>query len=130
MDIKNLKTNLDLESEGVWQPAGEGCELKIARFGNPLSSRLFSRYTRPYRRQIDNGTMDPDKQMEILCRVLAESILLDWRGLKEGGKVLKYSTEEAKRVLIEYRELRELVEDYAKDAEAYRDSELEDSEKN
>jgi len=132
MDLKNLKTSTEKENEGVWQPAGEGCELKIARFGNPRSQRLFQSLTRPFRRQIENGTMDPQKQEDIVCRVLAEAVLLDWRGLEEsrngdGPKQLVYSTDEAFRVLKEYPELRAMVEDYSKDVEAYRERELEES---
>ena len=130
MDIARWKTDETLENEGVWQPAGEGCELKIARLGNPESTRLLRRYERKYRRQIDNGTLSPEKDAEITARVYAEAILLDWRGMKESGVEVPYSTENAFRLLNEYRELREMVADYAKDAEAYRQAELEDAEGN
>lgn len=130
MDIRKLATDEALETEGVWQPIGEGAEVKVARFGNPKSARLFQRYTRPYRRQIDNGTMDPKKQEEILARVMAESVLLDWRGFHLGDEEVEYSTERAFEFLRDYRELRELVKDYAEDAEAYRQESLEDAEGN
>lgn len=130
MDLNSLKTNRALETEGVWQPVLDG-EVRVARIDNPKAARLFQRYTRPYRRQIDNGTMDPAKQEEIMCRVLSEAVLLDWRGLEEDGQPLPpYSPEEGFRVLSEYRELRDMVRDYAQDAQAYRDHELEDAEKN
>lgn len=133
MDLKNLRTSKTKEAEGVWQPMGEGCEFKIARWGNPAAQRRFQDLTRPYRRQLESGRMDPKKQAEILCRVEAETILLDWRGLTEtpedGGDPveLAYSTDEAFRVLMEYEEARLMVEDYAKDTEAYREREIEES---
>lgn len=130
MDLKDLRNSPELEAEGVWQPAGGDTEILVARWGNPRSTRLFQSLTRPYRRQIDNGTMDPKKQTEILCKVVAQTILLDWKNLREDGVELEYSTDEAFRVLQEYDELLQLVRDYAEDAEAYRERELEESEGN
>lgn len=130
MDIRSFKTDATREKEGVWQSLGEGGEVLIARWNNPRCSRLFSKLIKPFRRQIDAGTMDPKKSEEILARVMAETILLDWRGFFDGNDPLEYSTETAFELLKDVHDFRELIKSLSEDAEAYRERELEDAEGN
>lgn len=54
------------------------------------------------------------KDAEIFCEVLADTVLIGWgSGITMGGEVLNYSTEEAKRLLLELPELRSDIVDFA-----------------
>lgn len=122
MDIGKLKTNLDLESEGVWVELGEGARIKVARMNNPRHSAALRRITKPYRRQIEAGTLNEDISYRLIGEALAEGILLDWEGLTDNGEEIKYSPKTAKDLLTnpQLRDFRGQVEAAATDAEQFR----------
>jgi hypothetical protein len=61
---------------------------------------------------------------------MADSILLDWRGVEEAGQVLPYSKENAMRILLEYKDLRDQVTEIANEMESFRAEEHQEAEKN
>ncbi len=130
-EINNLKTNKDMETEGVWIDEEGGLRLKIARLNNPNYKRAIARGSKPYRKQIANGAIDKigDKMEEVVRKAYAKHILLDWKNLVEDGIELEYSEAEAYR-LLGIQEFFEIVESHAQDAELYRDAEREESEGN
>lgn len=131
MDIKKtFGTNRDLELEGVWEPINEEASVKIARIGNDRYTKLFQKLMRPYRKQVRRGTMPDKKAEEIYNQVIAETVLLDWKGLTEDDKPLEYSVENAIRLLTEYKDFKDLVVDAAEAMETFQKEEIEESEKN
>ncbi|MDH3377783.1 MAG: hypothetical protein OEQ39_12615 [Gammaproteobacteria bacterium] len=121
MKISTFATDLDLEEKGVWVDIGDGGKLLIARLGNPRYQEAVRRLSKPHKTQIRNKTISEDLSDELLLKAMAESILLDWKGLEDDkGKVIKYSTETAFQLLRDLRDFRNLVVELATEQAAFR----------
>lgn len=127
MDLGKFRSNLDLESEGVWVELGEDARIKVARMNNPRHASALRRLTKPYRRQIEAGTLNEDIAYRVIGEAMAEGILLDWQGLTENGEPLKYSPKAARDLLTnpQLRDFRAQIEAAANDAEQFRLEEIE-----
>jgi len=99
--------DLNKESEGVWEDLAflSGARVKIARFGNPESTKMMRRLRKPYEKALRAGRDLPDdKQEQILNQVIAKTIWLDWEGINvsnEKGEIvhLPFSIENALKLL-------------------------------
>ena len=131
MDIfKKYATDEKLEEDGTWTEIGPKTRLLVARLGNPRYRAAFKRLSRPYQAQIDRNSLPEEIQEQILIKSLAETVLLGWEGLEEGGQPLAYSKETALRLLTDLKDFRDDVLTLARQAEAYRVQALEDAVKN
>ena len=130
-EINELKTDKKMEAEGVWVKEEGGLELKIARLDNPEYRRFVAKKSKPFRRQIARGNIESlsDKMENIIREAFARFILLDWKNLTEKGKELKYTYENAYRILG-IKDFFEIVESHAANAEIYRQETIKDAEKN
>ncbi len=138
MDLKSFKSDTAKESEGVWQPIGEGTEFLIARMNNPATKAAFRKMTSRYRGQALE-MMPERKQEEIYARVLADTVLLDWRETVGGklaehtitldSKKVKFSPEKAFEILSDpaYGDLLQIVRIYTEDGAAYRENAIEEA---
>lgn len=120
MRINSFQTDKDLENGGVWVPIEDGAELKVARTGNRAYRKLFTRLTRPYQRQIDSNRMPEELSESIIVEVMANTVLLGWKGMEEDGVAVEYSVEKAMEWLKAYPEFRRLVSSLADDVELFR----------
>ena len=119
MDLKKeFAFDETLSVEGVWVSIGDGADLLVARMNNPKYRKHLRRALLPYTRR--GGTMSEKQNREVLVDATANCILLDWKGMSEDGKVLKYSVEEAKRLFFDYEDFFQLVIGLAADNENYR----------
>jgi hypothetical protein len=110
MDLsQTFATDVKLETEGVWKDLGEGAELKVARIGNPAYNKEMQRLMKPYKHLVSRGALSEDVAQKILIEAMAKTILVDWKGLKDGGKVIKYSTKAAIDMLTKYKDFRDLI---------------------
>jgi len=121
MNISDFATDELLEVKGVWRNIGDGASLKVARANNTAYINMLREEMAPYR----SATCTDEEASEILIRVMAKTVLLDWKGLDdkdEKGKrfPIKYSFENAIRLLTKYKEFRNLVRNIAQDIENYR----------
>lgn len=134
MDLGRFKTDTALEDDGVWTTidAGSGAEIRIARIGNRRYREAMARRLKPYRRALRAGTLDDSVTERITAEVLAETVLLDWRGLTNAGAPLPYGRETARDLLLDpaYRDFRDLVVELAGELDLYRERDLEAAEKN
>ncbi len=131
MDLKKeFGTNVKKEVEGVWCDFGEGCECLIARTGNPENRKAFEKIARPHRKRVRRGTLSDEVAEKISIQVTAESILLDWKGIEEDGKPVKYSAKNAIKLLTAYRDFREQVNEFADDMNMFKIENDEEAEKN
>jgi len=131
LDINEFKTDRQLEEEGVWVPVdGAGAKIKVARINNPRYKKYFQRITKPYRRQIRSGNLSEDLAEKLLVDALANTILLDWEGLTKGGKKFPYTVDNARQLLSESPDFRDLVSDAAGEMESFRARELEEAKGN
>lgn len=113
MDLSKVRTDKALESDGVWVPIRYGAEVKVARLGNPRGEAWRARLSAEDRRLLDNRTTLRGMEQRIadLTRdMLAETVLLDWRNIYDGGEPIPFSVETAKLILSDP-ELEFFVED-------------------
>lgn len=119
-DVKKLfGTDKTKEQEGVIHEMGEGLKMRIARIGNPKYQKRFQALSKPHRRALRRGTLSDEIAEKLLVQCLAETIVLDWEGLEEDGVEIEYSTENAVKILTDYPELRNYVNDIANEMEGY-----------
>lgn len=134
MDLSRFKTDTALEDEGVWTTidASSDAQIRVARIGNRRYRETMARRLKPYRRALRAGTLDDSVTERITAEVLAETVLLDWRGVSADGVPLPYSREAARDLLLDpaYRDFRDLVVELAGELDLYRERDLEAAEKN
>ncbi len=118
------------EVEGIWEDLGDGATILIARAGNPNYIRAYQKISRGIRNQIDNGSLQEERTKVIAAKIIAVHVILDWKGLYNEGKVVKYSPETAEKMLLRYPDFREMVWDLANDFARFRKDALVDDAKN
>ncbi len=129
---QRFATNAQAERDGAWVDLGEGAAIRVARFNNPRHKTLRERLLRPYRGLLLAGRDLPeDVEDRIAIDCLAETILLDWRGIEDGqGQPMSYDVETARSLLTSLRDFRETVAWHALQAETFRAAETQAIAKN
>ncbi len=79
------------------------------------------KYTRAHQAKIRVGRLDPESAAEITANTLADTILLDWKGVVEDDTPVLYSRANAYRIMKDYPDFRALVEQHAQDPEVFQD---------
>jgi len=131
MDLfAKYKTDESKEREGVWVPLdGEG-RIRIARTNNPLYREAMVRKVNRYKMAAKSKVIPEDDWITIVNELIAETILVDWEGITEKGQPLPYSVENAKRVLAELKDFREMVLSIADNMDNFKEELDEGTEKN
>ncbi|CTQ45771.1 hypothetical protein [Roseibium aggregatum] len=130
MDIGKFRTNKEAEIEGAWVDIGDGCKVKVARANNSEYTKKMQKLSKPHAAQARAGNLGEELATEILCEAMAETILLDWEGLKDGGKVVPYSTNAAFEILRDVPDFRSFIFDLASEAAVFRNEINEDAKGN
>lgn len=127
----DLALNQDTEISGVWVPYRGDVEFLIARSNNRKFRKLFTHQYKKNQRLVDSNTDAGEaKGDELLIDVLAQSVLLGWKGkLAIQGELVQYSVSNAKRLLA-IPLFREWVSKQADDIEAYKAVQAEEDQKN
>jgi hypothetical protein len=108
------------ESQGVWCPQGGEASLLVARSGNRAYARMLSREVEKHQRTLDLKNDAADEMSDkIMIDVMAETILLGWKGIQFKGADLPYSKANAK-MLLGVKDFRVHVSKLAGDFEAFR----------
>lgn len=110
-----------VDDGGVWVPYAGDVEFLIARANNAKFRRRISYFYEKHRRLLDGkGEAAEAKSNEIMATVMAETILLGWKGkVKMQGQVLEYSKPNAEKILA-VAPFREWVSKMANDEHAYK----------
>ena len=102
MDIRNEKVDPDLYADGTWLRFDDETEVKIAAYRNPRHAFALARATLP----LVSEKRGPDTDADVAAQwahaeieSLTGSVLLDWRGMKDGDQELKFSRDAALDVL-------------------------------
>ena len=93
---KTYKASDDMEKQGIDLQYGADCKIRIARAGGSNSRfvKLLGDKLKPYRRQIDNGTMDDKVAEKIMAEVYADTVILGWSGVDDAdGNRLEFNRE-------------------------------------
>lgn len=112
----------DKAAHGVWIPYEDEIEFLVARANTPEYREAVRKITRQNKRQIENGTMSEAKSDRIMADLMAEHILVGWRGLSNNGEEFEYTRENAVAFLSDpqYLDIKEWIMAQAQDAENYR----------
>lgn len=119
---KEFGTDTQLEQEGVWVDYSPGVRFKIARTENPRYRRRLKQLSEPLRHQLRVRTLSAEQAEDIVTRVVAETVLLDWEGIEheETGEPLPYTTDEGYKALTNLRDLRAWVFETAENMALFR----------
>lgn len=131
MDIsRKFAYDQDKADKGVWVDLEDSkfliCSIKNREFKNFLTDRL-----KPYRDRINSKKAENDhalKQIldDITIEGLARFILLDWKNVKNEGKTVKYSYENAVKFLTDYNDFRVFINECATDLSLFQKDTEED----
>ena len=137
---KQFATNSEKEMEGVevQMPEAENEDGSIPTFVVSRMGKANKRYTkaleaatRPYRRQIELGTMNNDKAEEIFMGVFVDTVLKGWKNVRgEDGKPLEFTKAAAVKLFTDLPEVYERLQEEAKLSANFRDAALEEEVKN
>lgn len=133
-----FKTDATLENAGIaiqYGPNDDGSvpEFVISRTGksNKKYTKALEAATKPYRRQIDLGTMNNDLAEKLFMGVFIDTILKSWSNVQdEKGKDIAFTKQAAIKLFSELPELYDDLQDKSKNAGLFREADLEDDAKN
>jgi hypothetical protein len=136
--FKQFGTDKKLEQEGVLveYPANEDGSIPTFRLARMCRSN--KRYvkavevaTRPHKRAIELGTIKPEVAEEIFLDVFVGAILLGWENiLNEKGEDVKFSKDEAKRIMKMLPDLYDDLQEKSRNMSTFLEAEMEQEEKN
>ena len=137
---KQFATNSEKEMEGVEVQMTEAENedgsiptFVVSRMGksNKRYSKALEAATRPYRRQIELGTMNNDKAEEIFMGVFVDTVLKGWKNVRdENGAELPFNKQSATKLFKDLPEVYERLQEEAKLSANFRDAALEEEVKN
>ena len=133
-----FKTDKNIEKEGIVlnygkNSKGADIEIRIARAGgaNVQYAKLLEAKTKPYRRQIQNETLDNDVAEKITKEVYAKAVVLGWSGVEdENGKELEFSFENCMKLFDDLPDLWTDIQQQSTKAALFRADILEQDAKN
>lgn len=127
MDLKKTRIDSNLATDGVWVPLDDSTKLKIAKWLNDRHKKYLQNALDPYKRALQFGTMDEAVAERLEIEAIANAVLVGWKGLLDGGKLVEYSTKEAVRLLSdpELGWFRDFVREQAQELANFREKELE-----
>lgn len=126
-------TDANMEKKGIEIDYGKAGVFRIARAGgsNQRYNKVMEQLTKPYRRQIETGTIAADVQEKLLMQAFAKTVVLGWDGVKDReGNAIPFSYENCIKLFTDLPELfRDLMEQATK-FHNFRHTELEEDVKN
>ena len=125
MDIfTTFATDAKLEVEGRWCQLSSDAKVLVARAGNPNFVDLMRKTLKRHAVNLDIKTKENNELVERLVQeVMADTILLDWEGLSFKGEPLKYSRENARKLLA-IKDFRTKINELAEEGSAFLISEV------
>ncbi len=121
---KFFKANSELEKEGVDFAIDDTTSFKVRRFGaqNPRTKAAFAYYYKPYARQVDMGTLPPEKSLEITMKIFVDTCLVSWQGVvDEAGKAIEFTKENAIKLFKSLPDLFDTLWKHANSFESYKE---------
>lgn len=84
-NVADLLTDPDMETTGVDLDLGEGRHIYVRRAGgsNKAYGTRLSAAMKPYKFQIDQGTVSEETSKKVLYAVAAETLVVGWAGFKD-----------------------------------------------
>jgi hypothetical protein len=139
---KQFKTDESIERTGVLLEYGETDDgkpicIRIARAGggNKAFERRMEAESKPYRRQLQNETIDSKQLMKILRKVYSETVVIGWENVRyesgpNAGKDIPFTPENCAQLFTDLPDLFTDIQEQSRRAALFRVQELEDDAKN
>jgi hypothetical protein len=108
-------------------------KFRIVRAGgaNRKYTEALNRKLKPYRRQLENDTLDNDVALKAMAEVYADTVLLGWEGVTgPDGQPLEYCRNNVIKILTDLPDLFRDVQEQANKAALFRAAEREEEAKN
>ena len=114
LELNSIAVEPELAEKGVWAEYMGGRFL-LARRGPRYQARLVELYNQHLDLVKSDTPAGNEKSLEIFRQAFAETILLDWHGIAENGKPVKYTAAEGLKLLANPRlfELAQFLETYS-----------------
>jgi hypothetical protein len=128
-----FETDPKKEVDGVVFDYGEVGSFLLARAGgaNKKFSKQLEFRSRPYKRQIDKGTMDNEAATKLMAQVFADTVILGWDGvIDREGNLIEFTKENCVKLLLDLPVVFADLQDAAADYSSYRKEMLEEDSKN
>ena len=129
---KNVERDGDVLSYGK-NSKNKDINIRIARAGgaNIRYTKLLEAAIKPYRRQLQNETMDNGVAEDITMRVYAQSVVLGWEGVEdENGNDMEFTVENCMKLFKDLPDLWADIQSQATRAALFRQDILEADAKN
>lgn len=125
-------TNSAAENDGVWVDFGPELKVKIRRFSAPAVKLVRTRLEKPYAGILRGGGSIPDDVLEGMTeQIIAEAVIVDWKGAKDrNGDEIPNTTEAKLQVLKDLPDFRNQVAAVAMERETFKRELDEDAVKN
>lgn len=122
----HFDADLSQVDDGVWKEY-DTSSFRIAHISNLKFQRALARLQQPHKRKLQEGTLDPKINQDIVCRAMAEGVLLDWKDVKKrSGELVTYSTENALSLLKRDPSFRDWVTEVATNMANFREEEVQE----
>lgn len=131
---KVYTTDPELEAKkGIDLDYGDCGVITIHRAGgaNKKFATVLNSKMAPYRRQLQNGTIDEAVASKVLAEVYAEAVIVGWKGVKgKDGKNLAFNSKNVLELLTDLPELFKDIQEQANSIANFRQEQIEAEQKN
>ena len=131
MELHITPVDHKAQEDGTWA-FYRGVRLLIARNNNPRFKASFRRLSKPYERDLEKGTLPEETSEHILCRSMAEGILVGWdeTTFVINGEQIEYSIDSAYNLLKNDPDCRDFINEFAGEVSNFLRTEQEELTKN
>ena len=118
--FQEFHTDTVAEETGVWREIGGGASLLIARANNRHYNKALADLYEKNAEALERNDDAADKlSTDLMIQVLADTILLGWKGVGYKRQPMEYSTANA-RTMLALRDFRTLVVKKANEIDVYK----------
>lgn len=112
------------QEKGIWVELSNS-KFLVAYSGNTEYIKIATRLRKPYERAIKKGTIDAESLENVLCKAMAQGLLLDWKNVTDvEGNQVPYSEEMAESALKNDPDFRAFILETAENLEAFRKDDI------
>ena len=132
-DLKEFAADEIKELEGIWVyfDVEETQGLLIAYAENENFLKALRKFPRGFQNRVRSGTIDKKTDKKAFHKLLAETVLLDWKGISHEGKPLgKYTPKLATDYMAQYKKFVKFVWETANEEALYVKEQTEEDRKN
>lgn len=133
MDIRDIRTDSTMVEQGVWVKFDSETSFLIASTASTAFRQALRKYRKPYEGAISikgSNALTPEQYESMQQEAEADTVLLDWNGLKIDGDLTVYSRDLALQLLRTVPVLRNWVLEQANKVDNFRKAVLEADAKN